>query len=413
MGKKYIVIKGKKHYIDEKQLGDDDNTDAVPDPVTDIPAADPAPNDDDGNLDQQAKDAAKTMAQTLRTELGIDDLKKTVEAVNDYVQGEQNSKLKALLHGKDLLKDKDTLTKEEKIVGFFHALVTNNEPVVKALSEGVAADGGNLFPAEFVAELIKPLSAPGTMRALVRVIPVKRNSITAPTLAGRPKIYWTAENAAKTTTTAAFGTKTITVRKAAAILYSSDELVEDSTEFDVVQMIIDMFAEAITEEEDRVILRGNGTTEPRGIETSRAAGEITTISFGGAITFDKIKQLKYALKARYRRGATWLIHPNDIANVDTLKDSNGRYLWQEAANADAPATLSGHPVSEQFDLPENTIFFGNWKLAYWLLDRKQMTVKISNDESQAFNRDQTAIRVVIRIGGDIVLGEAAKAANNA
>lgn len=409
MGKKYIVIGGKKHYLDEKQIGDDDSNEIPPD--SGVASGDTPPGDQE--LDAATEKAAKSLAKTLRAELGIDELKDTVERVKTYVDSKENAKLKALLHGKDLVADKDTLTKEEKIVGFFHALVTENEAAVKALSEGVAADGGNLFPAEFVNELIKPLSNPGTMRSLVRVVPVKRNSITAPTQGNRPKIYWTAENAAKTTTTASWGQKTIVVRKAAAILYSSDELIEDSTEFDVVQMIIDMFAEAITEEEDRVILRGNGTTEPRGIETARAAGDIATISFGGTTTFDKIKQLKYSLRAKYRRGATFIIHPNKIAAVDTLKDLNNRYIWQDAVTTDAPASLVGHPVSEQYDVPENTIYFGNWKLAYWLLDRKQMTVKVTNDETQAFNRDQTAIRVVIRLGGDVVLGEAAKAANNA
>ena len=407
MGKKYIIVSGKKHYIDDAQLGDDDNAEAPKD--TEIPAE----QSGDESLNEEAQKAAKAMANALRTELGIDEIRANQDRVEKYMDSHENSKLKALLHGKNLITDKDSLTAEEKIVGFFHALVTQNDAAVKALSEGVAADGGNLFPAEFVAELIKPLSNVGTMRSLVRVIPVKRNSITAPSVLNRPKIYWTAENAAKTTTTANFGTKTITVRKAAAILYSSDELIEDSTEFDVVQMIIDMFAEAITEEEDRVILRGNGTTEPRGIETARANSEIATTGFSGTTTFDKLKTLKYSLKAKYRRGATWLIHPNKIAAVDQIKDSDGRYIWQDAVTSDKPALLLGHPVSEQYDVPENTIYFGNWKLAYWLIDRKQMTVKVTNDETQAFRNDQTGIRVVTRIGGDVVLGEAAKAANAA
>ena len=39
----------------------------------------------------------------------------------------------------------------------------------------------------------------------------------------------------------------------------------------------------------------------------------------------------------------------------------------------------------------------------------KMTVKISNDTETAFTHDQTAIRVVARIAGNVVLGSAVKA----
>jgi len=41
-----------------------------------------------------------------------------------------------------------------------------------------------------------------------------------------------------------------------------------------------------------------------------------------------------------------------------------------------------------------------------------MTVKISQDESQAFQKDQTAIRVVQRIGGTVVRPTALKCLNS-
>lgn len=406
MGKKFIVISGKKHYLDEtKQLGDDDDN-TNPDEVG-APAPAPEGADPEADLEKQAKKAA----DIIRKELGIDALRDSVEAVEKYVSEPENSKLKALLHGKDLLKDKDSLTAEEKIVGFFHALVTRNDTAVKALSEGVAADGGNLFPAEFSGEIIKALVAPTRMRSLVRVITMRRNTWTAPTLLNRPKVYWTAENAAKTTTTASFGQVTLTARKLAAILYSSDELIEDSDQIDVVRLIIDLFAEAIGIEEDRVILRGNGTTEPTGIETARAAGTIATTAAGGNLTFDTILTLIYNLKAQYRQGASFLVHPENIKQLQILKDTTGRYLWSDATQPDQPPTIRGYPVHEFFDVPESTIYFGNWKLAYYLGDRKQMTVKITQDSETAFTKDQTGIRVVSRIAGNVVLGEAAKAIN--
>ena len=328
--------------------------------------------------------------------------------MNNYMDQPENAKLKALFHGKDIIRDKDQLTKEEKIVGFFHALVTRNNVAIKALSEGVAADGGNLFPAEFLAELVKPLSEIPRLRGIVRVVPMRRNVLNASSVLNRPKIYWTAENVAKTTTTASFGQPSLTARKAAAIIYASDELIEDSTEFDVVRLIIDLFADAIGEEEDRVILRGNGTTEPTGIVTARAAGTIGSVTCAGNLDFDDIIEVIYGLKAKYRKGASFLVHPNNIKELRKLKDSQNRYIYLDPTTPEGYSTLYGYPVYEFYDMPESEIEFGNWKLCYWLGDRQAMTVKISQETETAFTKDETAIRVVIRLGGNVVLGEAAR-----
>jgi len=46
--------------------------------------------------------------------------------------------------------------------------------------------------------------------------------------------------------------------------------------------------------------------------------------------------------------------------------------------------------------------FGDLKAAYWLGDRKSMTVKVTQDTETAFVHDQTAVRVVSRIAGNVV-----------
>ena len=51
------------------------------------------------------------------------------------------------------------------------------------------------------------------------------------------------------------------------------------------------------------------------------------------------------------------------------------------------------------------------KKSYWFGDRKKMTTKISQDTTQAFTMDQTAIRVVERIAGNVVLPQAIRCLN--
>lgn len=363
-------------------------------------------DDGDEGGDEQTQKSVKQLGKLLRKELGLDELMPAAKAAAALMNRPENAKLREILHGKDI-NQKDQLTKEEVITGFFHALVTRNEAAVKALSEGTAADGGNLFPAEFLSELVKSLTEPPYARSLVRVVTMRRNTMKFPTLTNRPKVYWTGENVAKTTTTANFGQSTLTAYKAAAIIYASDELIEDSNDIDVVRLIIDLFAEAIGIEENRVILAGNGTTQPMGIFTT-ASNSIGTIACSGNLDFDDLTDLVYALKSMYRPGASFLVNPENVKELRKLKDSQGRYIWEPAATAGTPDRILGYPVYEFYDADVTKIAFGNWKLAYWLGDRKQMTVKVSNDTETAFTKDQTAIRVVFRIGGIVALPDAAK-----
>jgi len=302
-----------------------------------------------------------------------------------------------------------TLSKNEKIVRFFKALVRREGPdykVIKALSEGVAADGGNLFPNEFRYEIIKDIEEQHRMRSLVKVLPMTRDIIDIPKRGSQVKVYWTAENAAKTTTTADWSQKQLVAYKMAAILYSSEELVDDST-IDVVQEIISQFSEAIATEEDRVITAGSGVAQPTGLTSAT----ITAIACAGNLDFDDINNLFYNLPTQYRNKASFLVHNSNMLEIAKIKDSNGRYLYQDSQAAGDPPTLKGRPVYENNHLPESEIYFGDYKSAYYVGDRQQMTVDISREAGNAWEYDQVSIRVVERIAGNCVLENAVRVLN--
>jgi len=65
--------------------------------------------------------------------------------------------------------------------------------------------------------LIRDVEELTVMRPLVRVIPMSKDVMKIPSLSSKPQVYWTLENAAKTTTTADFGQETLTAFKMAAI----------------------------------------------------------------------------------------------------------------------------------------------------------------------------------------------------
>jgi len=343
------------------------------------------------------KEVSKVVKE-IEAKLGVKELREALgKATNIY--GSEYSMLGKIYSSGDLVSNCDDLTKEEKIVGFFTSLLRGDHAVTKALSEGVAADGGYLFPDEFRKELIKDLVDPLKMRGIVNVVPMKRDIMQIHKLGSRPTVRWTSENAAKSTTTADFSQKTLTAHKMASIMYASEELVEDCDTLDVVQMIIDLFADAMSVEEQRVITAGSGAGQPTGLTNCN----ITAVTCVGNLGFDDIINLIYDLPSQYRRNAKFLINNINIKELRKLKDSDNRYIWQEPVSAGQPATLHGYPVIENNWVPEAEIYFGDFKMGYWLGDRKRMTVTVSKEAGQAWDNDQIGIRVVERIAGTCVL----------
>ena len=344
-------------------------------------------------LKKQKKMANDISSKIVKT-LNLKDLREKVEEIS-----EKSSLAKQIFNVGDVSKDVDKLTGEEKIVAFFDALIHDNKTVLKALAEGVPADGGYLVPEEFRAELIKSLEAPTRMRSLVKVVPMRRLTMKIPKLVSRPNVSWTEENAAKTTTTASFTEKTLTAYKMAAIIYSSEELIEDATDFDLVKIIINLFADRIAEEEDKVITAGSGSGQPTGLTNCT----IGSIALSGAMNFDAVIRLIYLLPVQYRVNAKFLTCNANVRDLRLVKDSQNRYIWQDSVVPGQPSTIYGYPVIENNWLPETEMYFGDFKMGYWLGDRKRMTVTVSNIGGDAWSKDQIGIRVVERIAGNCVL----------
>lgn len=379
--KKFITIDGKKVYLDDKNVKEEKTE------------------------DEEIEDQVEKISNNIEAKLGLKELTEKIDKIGKVVDKKivrRTSKILTL--DKLMEKDIDKLDVREGLAVFLRSAMVGDRAKLKALSEGASADGGYLFPDEFRYELVRDIAEYNIMRNLVRVVPMHRDVMKIPSLESRPKVTWTEENAAKSTTTAHFGQETLTVKKMAAILYASDELIEDSQELDVVDLIIGLFAEAIAVEEERVIIRGNGTTQPTGLTTAT----IGSVACSGNLGFDDLINLEYLLPAKYSRGASYLVHRNNIREMRKLKDSQNRYLWMDAVAPGQPATFHGYPVREQNALGENEIYFGDYKQGYWLGDRNKMAVKISQDTETAFTKDQTAIRVVQRIAGNVILPEAIK-----
>lgn len=364
--------------------------------------------------EEEAKSLGRKMAESIMASVNlkngeVEDLRKKVDTLLNEKYA-ANSKLKEILKGKDIYNGADQLTKEEKIVAFFYACVTQDKAALKALST-TDADGGYTIPQELLSEIVRDIADINVLRNVVRVIPMRRDTLDVTTLVSGIDVFYTGENVAKSTTSARFGRVTLTAFKVAAIIYSSDELLED-TDSDLVSLIVQMFAEKIANKEEEAIMVGNGTTQPLGLETARAASTIASIATVGTASADALIDAFYTLPRQYHANASWIMHPLAARVVRKLKDTTGQYLWQTSIQAGEPDLLLGKPVYITNWGGPKVALFGDFKRGYFFGDRKRMTVKVSNDTETAFTKDQTAIRVVARFAGRVVLPNAIRGVTN-
>lgn len=96
-----------------------------------------------------------------------------------------------------------------------------------------------------------------------------------------------------------------------------------------------------------------------------------------AINFDVLKRLIGSAKARYRNGASFLVNHDLYLTLQTLKDEQGRYIWESSVKAGEPDLLLGYPVYDSEFVPAVAsnacpLAFGNFKLALKGYDRPQL-----------------------------------------
>ena len=125
-------------------------------------------------FEREIADASETIIKNLR----LDKLMAAVDRLENKEQGITSRTLK-LLDLENMVKNKSSLTAEEKTVGFFKACLVNDRVTLKALAEGVAADGGYLVPDETAAMIVRDLATGNYMRNHVTVMPMQRDSLSS------------------------------------------------------------------------------------------------------------------------------------------------------------------------------------------------------------------------------------------
>lgn len=304
----------------------------------------------------------------------------------------------------------------ERTRQFFAAVLGGDLVSAKALSEGIASAGGNLVPTEFRSEIIARLPDEAELAPYVRVVPVRAQSGSIPSLSTDISVAWRggsanpAENQSFQESDPVLGAVAWNLKRADAITRISRELVADSQP-SVIEFITRLFQEAIARERDKMIAVGSASgviagTQPVGLENT-ALPEANILDVAGALSFSKLVAMEHSLKRKYRLRARWVMNSNNLHRVFALTDTTGRPLFtREVLPGGAPQSLlMGYPVSVQDDLDDSNIFFGDLSCYVWF-DREEMGVESTCAGGDAFANHQVWVKVWERADGKLAIPEA-------
>jgi HK97 family phage major capsid protein len=192
------------------------------------------------------------------------------------------------------------------------------------------------------------------------------------------------------------------------LLPVSEQLLADAN-INLVQFIIQLFAEAIGAAEDAAFFTGSGAGQPRGISIEAIASAAIA---DATISFDDIIRLIDLVPQRIAQSpkAAFVGHRYVKRILRTLKSTNNDYLWRDGkggtgGGADVvrlPDTIYGYPFYEQNDLSQTELYFGDW--SYYIIgDRQTLAVTTTTEGGDAWRRNSMEIKAVERVDGRAVI----------
>ena len=283
---------------------------------------------------------------------------------------------------------------------------------VRAMSVGVNTAGGFTVPEEMATAIIDLREEYGVFRRECEVVPMNRDIMTIPRVAGAGTAVFVGENTALTESETTWNQVNLTAHKAGRLVRMSSEIAEDSI-INMADMLAKHFAYSFALLEDQTGFIGDGTATYagiRGLTIKIVDGTHTACAHEAAATHDLFSELDVpdltstmGLCAAYaHNGAKWYTSQLGYDSVfGRLSAVAGGSTIQDMAGAFGPSFL-GYPIVVSQQLPrvsttldtELMLLFGNLGMAATLGDRRQFTMALSTD--RYFVEDQVAIRATER-----------------
>ena len=287
--------------------------------------------------------------------------------------------------------------------------------VATGANENVPSEGGFLLDPTLTAEVMKPIHEEGPFSSQVTRLPVSGNSnygwingVDETSRAtgsrwGGIRAYWLAEAADKTASKPAFRRINWELKKIAALVYGTDELLADAAQFSaIVQQGV---REELSFMLNDAILNGTGVGQPLGIMNSDALIPIAkeTDQVADTIVFENLIKMWARLPSSSKPYANWYINTDCNPQLDSLSLVAGTAALEPrfvGYDQNGIMRIKGRPVIEtEFNATVGDL--GDIVLidprAYLMWEKAG--VEAATSIHVQFKTDETTFRWVMRVDG--------------
>jgi HK97 family phage major capsid protein len=272
------------------------------------------------------------------------------------------------------------------------------EPEMKSMRVSDDPSGGYVaLPSAIDTEVTKYLRNVSAMRKVAAVVSVEAGEYKQIHSTLGTGSSWVGETQARPETTSpSIKVIAVPVCEQYANPAITQTLLDDAM-FDVGAWLVEEVGDQFADAEGDAFINGDGISKPRGLFTyataatadaTRAHDTFQHVTTGVAGDFpatannptDKLIDLIYSVKSRYRQNAVFLTSPEVLSKIRKFKDSQGNYIWQPAMTEGAPSRILGYPVYEDENVPalaanSLSMAFGDFRRAYVIVDRKTLVLR--------------------------------------
>jgi HK97 family phage major capsid protein len=389
--------------------------------------------DDDEDEDEDAADAPEVKGMDIKSVRALingslDQASKKYEKRMEKFASDLASKFLEGVSAQRAKAADEPVKKDEKADDttrkFIKALISGDRAAAKALTTTTPAGespddsaAGLLIPTELMTEVLRLKEEYGVARREMRYLPFSGpgNSRTLPALGTSVSVNWTGEGARKKSSQPKFSLVTQTLKKLTGMCPLTEEILEDVA-INLTSLVGELFAEAITAEEDSQFFTGDGTVwtgilnNTSVTKKQQASGGVTNLDA------DDLLDLKNAVPASVRKNGKFYLSSSVLAIVQKLKGTDGHYIWKESPSDSQPGTIWGRPYELVDSMPEATevvsgdqyVIYGDLKKGAIYGDKGAIRVKLldqatitDTDDETNLNlaeQDMIAMRITQRVG---------------
>ena len=241
---------------------------------------------------------------------------------------------------------------------FFKKLM--QKPLTEAEERAITQVGGNgVMPTSTANELVSKMAL---VAPLLSEITLSRAAglVTIGTMLSRDDAYQHAEGATITESTDVLAYVTLAAYEYAKIVPVSKSMQAMSVDAFEAWLIGFIYEDVATQIENAIIC-GTGTNEPGGLASITLTSDVNLISTTANIDYDDVCTLLTMPAKGFRKKGKFLCNYSFLyGQLAQIKDTQKRPIFVESLKDDAPGRLLGREVLVSDEVPDNTLWYGDF-----------------------------------------------------